>query len=356
MGKELFHTQRLKAIVSGEYLPPPVVEIDPSNACNQECVWCISKEYRDGSKKEIIKKDALFALLRELQSWQVKYNDVAYTENSDNLENEIIVKVDAISWIGGGEPLVSKNVAEAITLSNELGFQNAVVTNGVFLDRIGSLANIISWVGVDVDAGNAETYHKVHGTKDSNEFNVVLKNMRDFVQKGGTVDFKFLIDRENVNEIGEAVKLAKDIGCRMFFARPAWYKDKNRQVDITDLAVLSGRFQELSEKYDLPVNYQFVKAQAEVAGRQYSKCRATPLVPVFGADGNIHICCDRREDKSLVLCSWMHDDWRSIWSSQKHRKIIDEINLEECPRCRYDVYNTTLAIMANTNVNEINFL
>ena len=78
--------------------------------------------------------------------------------------------------------------------------------------------------------------------------------------------------------------------------------------------------------------------------RAYNKCRATPLLGLFGADGNIHLCCDRRGHKGMILGSYNGKKRpiyyiKKLWGSEEHRELIKNIKLSECPRCRYTKYN-----------------
>ena len=75
----------------------------------------------------------------------------------------------------------------------------------------------------------------------------------------------------------------------------------------------------------------------------FNKCRATPLMPIWHANGDISLCVDRKNDPSMVFGSHKNiSDITKIWGSAKHKEVIDNIKLEECPKCTFNEYNTQI--------------
>ena len=41
--KILRHLERIQALLRGELVWPVTVEVDPTNHCNHNCIWCIDR-------------------------------------------------------------------------------------------------------------------------------------------------------------------------------------------------------------------------------------------------------------------------------------------------------------------------
>ena len=221
--KLLSHVWRWKEIKRGRKIPPPVlVTIDPTNVCNLNCVWCNAKYIRDlrhGSLSEKTLRD----LANFLAHW--KQNGGASSFG-----------VDAVCVAGGGEPLLNRGTGQLVDGLTGSGIQVGLVTNGTMIqDFVDSLSRC-TWVGVSMDAGRPETFNKLKGLPEQSDlFEKIIDNVgiltdyakRHFTRLGKVhpaygVSYKYLIyNKENIAEIYEAAKLAKEIGCKNIHFRPA---------------------------------------------------------------------------------------------------------------------------------------
>ena len=62
------------------------------------------------------------------------------------------------------------------------------------------------------------------------------------------------------------------------------------------------------------------------------------MCPVFGADGNIYVCCVRRSEK--IIGKWDDGKLFEYWGSEEHKKMLDFDPKKECPiRCKLGRYN-----------------
>ncbi len=73
----------------------------------------------------------------------------------------------------------------------------------------------------------------------------------------------------------------------------------------------------------------------------FSRYWAAPLILTFGADGNCHLCFDIRGREDLILCSHDPDPHEVLkhWNTSRHKRILKEVNIQECPRCTFGPYN-----------------
>jgi MoaA/NifB/PqqE/SkfB family radical SAM enzyme len=162
--------------------------------------------------------------------------------------------------------------------------------------------------------------------------------------------YKFLLHPYNAHEIFAAAKLAKEIGVHDFHLRPVGWdnleitKDKVK-LDFSHLTDLIN--QQIGEAMKLnSSNFHVYGVRHKfnpdfTVKKNFSRCWAIPLLPTFGADGNVHTCFDMRGRKDLIMCRHQPDvtEIARFWNSQEHHELVESIKIEECPRCTFGAYN-----------------
>jgi len=159
--KGLLYRAQFDGMISGEFLPPVEVNIDPCNNCNIHCIWCNSKDIIDRKDKCVMTRKHLLDLVYMCKRWGVK----------------------AICYAGGGEPTMCPDLAEAMTLTKDMGMDVALITNGLFTStaQIEEIAKAARWIGVSVDAGDMGTYAKLKG---ANRMDDVTSSIAQLVVRG----------------------------------------------------------------------------------------------------------------------------------------------------------------------------
>ena len=99
--KVVANYDRVDDLLGGGNPPPVLVEVDPSNACNHGCYFCISSYIHLPESKDletfdrsIMNKDVMMDVCKDL----------------------IDMKVRAINWTGGGEPTLNPNFVSVARL------------------------------------------------------------------------------------------------------------------------------------------------------------------------------------------------------------------------------------------------
>lgn len=357
--KALFHPDHLKACAKGEYLTPVCVSIDPTNRCNFDCIFCNSfKAVKDGVDN--MSEEHMINIADFLKEW-----------GSDKPEGH----VKAVYLTGGGEPLMNNGTMALIERLHKNQIQSAVITNGTFLndEKIDIIVKNCRWIGFSVDAVTNQTYNKMKGlSENSCVFDKVISHIKKIVkrseelQTGCDVCFKFLLHPMNMHEVFDAAQLAKEIGVKDFHLRPIRY------VNFEKIDEHSINFQDNIEF----INDQFEKVQTlntdsfHVYGvrhkfnidlsikKNFSKCRIIPIEPTFGADGRVHTCFDMRGNDKMVLCNHYPDvtEIARVWNSDKHKSIMNSIDVNKCPACTFSSYNEAIEKVILKDNMCINFL
>lgn len=309
--KVLCWRDRIEAILDGEIPPPVAVEIDPSNRCTSDCVWCMFDKFRKMENVDL-DKEIMKNLIEDLQS-----------------------DVRAITFTGGGEPLLNPHTLEMMELSKKLGVQVGLVTNG---DLLGSqeirstILDTCRYCRVSLDAGTDETHYRLHRPPREDQLSRTIESMRELVTEEMTLGAAYLIHPENFNEVGILADKIEGI-VDYLQIRPCLGVQLNRE----HLNWVNDYFEQNTYSFDLFLN---LKRFDEIRyGMKFEKCRATPLLGIVGADAKVYLCCQFRGNEDFVIGNLKENDFFEIWGSERHREVIESIDLEKCPPCRYSNFN-----------------
>lgn len=333
--KVLMWREWLEGCARLDFLPPVTVDTDPSNRCNFDCIWCNAFDYM-GGKKYDIPEDHLLRLADFYEEWGIHSTCVA----------------------GGGEPLINPGTKKFLIALKERKIEVGVITNGSLMNDsyIDVLARTCRWVGISMDAATPKTYIKVKGIKSLSMFDTVVENIRKLcirvkeLKTTCDVCYKYLLHPVNAGEIYQAAKLAKSIGVKDFHMRPAGWDNLTKTATKGTLD-----FKPLIESVDIQVDKALVledgffnfygirhKFNPDMTKKvNFSRCWAAPLIVTFGADGNCHLCFDLRGRKDLILCNHYPEPREILrhWNTDRHKKMLRDIDIDKCPRCTFGVYN-----------------
>lgn len=324
-------------------LLPAHVDIDLTNICNQDCYYCNSAIFRATAPVYQNIED-YYQLIDRLASWRGTAVKSYGTTHS-------------ISYPGGGEPTVYPGYQNVIEHTIDSGFLCSLTTNG---SKLGHLVSGVSpnklskmaWIGVDIDAGNQETYEVIRRSLSKiSPFNAVVAHSRELVAIGANVDFKILLGEHNSSpkELASIFELSKNVGVRMVYFRPAIINGIMWPITPE----LEKEIQNLSARYSVPHRINTGKGTP----RNYKRCHQMFHFPVFAADGKIYLCCENRGNPEFMLGSWVDGDFRDLWCGPRHNEVYNKINVALCPPCRPNKTNIEIQdIINNPGLLEVLYL
>lgn len=339
--KGLLYGRQFDGIVTGKFLSPIEVNIDPCNNCNIYCIWCNGKKIIDRSNKVMMTTEHLLELIEFCADWGVK----------------------AICFAGGGEPTLHPDLAIAFERCYELGLESAIITNGLFMndEQLERIAERARWIGVSVDSDCSNTYKRC---KSVDKFSDVIDNIKKLSDLGAReITYKYLIHPENQYGVLNACRLARDIGADCFHSRLVstryiynnWDKSYKLEVDnannnndfVLDHNAINEQLETCQKLNSEDFKVFTIRHKQEGKGNRrirFDRCRASPLLCMFEADGTTSICIDRKGEKETMLCN--HDNIenvRAMWGSDYHKKLLSMINPEkDCPKCTMNIYQELL--------------
>lgn len=342
--KILNHWETLNLILEEKNPPPVSCEIDPSNLCNHDCIWCMYRDFKN-EKNVFIPREIMFKLINELGESGVK----------------------SITFTGGGEPLTNPATVEGLSKVREAKMEVGLVTNGGLMtpDVCKTVVQTCMFLRVSLDAATAGTHTSVHRPKDSSRdnFKRILENISMLVdlkkkaKKNLSIGIAFLVHPLNYFEIYEAANLAKKLGVDYIQIRPVFVPGKKV------LKKMWSGVQELMEKSMglidskfsvFPILHRFDEvARVE---RTYTRCLGHALLGVVAADCNVYICCQLRGYPGFSFGNLKQKSFFEIWRSKEREEVIKRIDLNTCPPCRYNKYNELLDYLGDKVRPHQNFL
>lgn len=329
--KILAHSDKIRQIVKGEIPTPVEWVIYPSNICGYRCGHCImAREHQD--HRAMLSKAAMERI------------------PSDAVRNNI----RCIIFSGGGDPLLNPLTNDVARRCKAAGILTGINNQGYLLDD----ATPYDFVRYSVDAATPETYQEIHrvpkgdGWERVNENIAKHKALRD---QGHKIEMglAFLITPLNFHEVYQFCEWASKYEPDFIHIRPAYleadYLDKEYPgggIHLKDQIIPNLREMAKRIKQEFPNAYFTIeKFEGFWTAKEYSKCRATPLMAVTSGDGAFLVCQDRgimSNENYLRWGDYNKQSFGEIWGNQEHQKVIESIDLDTCPRCVESFYNTVI--------------
>ncbi|HEU4507282.1 MAG TPA: radical SAM protein [Pyrinomonadaceae bacterium] len=343
--KIVTYPEALSAVQNDAPLPILNLEINPVNTCNQSCTWCTYGYLHD--RREAMNTETILALLRDASELGVK----------------------SVTWTGGGEPTVFKQLPEVIEAAAQYKFRQGINTNGSLLtgQLIDLFTQHFSYVRFSVDAGSPEVYSRTHQVRFGSFARVTgniaaLVNKRNATESPLTIGFSFLVDNSNVSDLLAAARLAKSIGVDYFQLKPIVnYIESNEQFSAS-----SSMWKEMESQMDevfaleddhyqvrfLGHKFEDIKLQEKYYGRTYDQCRGNEVLATVGADASVDVCCAYKGMKDWSFGNLTEKSFKEIWEGEQRRRVLERIDVTKCPPlCKAHEINKIFHYVRNFNAH-----
>jgi radical SAM family uncharacterized protein len=197
----------------------------------------------------------------------------------------------------GGEPLLRKDLVEILAYSRSLPLHTSLITNGTLLksriDEIAPYINGVVYVSLD---GLEKTHDMIRGV--SGCFKKAEQGINAAKQKV-PVTINTTIMAENLHEIEDVVRLAKEMGVRISVAVAHEYCAAKASAAVGhEIRELAGKLAEMKKKgYPLVNSSGYFKVLAKAKNW---KCKPWALVNV-GPEGNLVLPCYVRNEYATSI-------------------------------------------------------
>ncbi len=313
---------------------PVLVEVDPSNACNHACSFCLSSYIHFDKYKGT-----------ETFSRATMPRDMLMSLCSDFVD----MGVRAVNWTGGGEPTLNRHLKEAIEYCGQNNIKMGMFTNGVLLDRwdmFEAIVDNMTWIRFSIDAGTKETYNSVRRVRHGQGWDKMVSNLRKLTEINANSGYKidigvgYVISPDTYHEIVDFANFFKDFDLAYCQFKPEiiiredggvqrdkefWLKEV-RPLLLQAEEILGDKFQINGYKMD------DLEQDRENFGRNYKKCLGSQIQPCVGADGHVYVCTNHRGWKQYSYgCLYDGDSFKQIWNNlHKRHSVMSLIEDKEC--------------------------
>lgn len=345
--KIFHHMDRVEGLLNGQRVAPIYVRIKPTNVCNQNCFYCVYANDRvfDGRKVD----------RRESISWE------CMEQTLHDLGN---MGAKAVTFSGGGEPLCYHSIEKALHLTQDLGLDYSMITNGQALE--GEVVEILKdakWVRVSFDSYKPETYESVRRVYTHGK---IVKNIENFAKRKSrdcTLGVNCVIAKQNSEEVYEICRLVKELGVDNIKLSPIMVKeeeaDYHNSIMESVMDQISHAKQFLEDKnFRIVDKYSNDLAMDNAYRKEYKRCFIQELFAVIAADSKVYRCHQRAYMKEGEIGSLLEKSFKDIWYSQKTIENVRQYDAYEgCQfRCAFDERNILLNDFLNMDRNHINFI
>ncbi len=337
--KIALHYSKVLDHLNGKNTDPITLEVDPSNACNHSCPFCISGHIHLSKFKgteffdrRIMDENTLMSLCKDV----------------------ISMDIDSLTWTGGGEPTMNPHLKKAMNFINSKSkIKMGMFSNGSMLtkfDLFEVIINTLSWIRISIDAGSPSSYDKLRVTNKSNNFETVIKNIKKLIEikkrhkSKIVIGVGFVVSKDNYQEIADFAKLFKNIDVDYCQYKPEIVQiERNGKLDKTKQQISSDFWlhkvikqldkakEILGSKFECnSYKLEDLLFDSKNYGRTYKECIGSQFQPCVGADGHVYVCTNHRGHKEYSYGTIKDSSFKEIWSNMKKRQcIMNKINRTE---------------------------
>jgi MoaA/NifB/PqqE/SkfB family radical SAM enzyme len=256
-----------------------------------------------------------------------------------------------VNVVGGGEPLIYKDILQILTDIKKHGWKGSIITNGTLLtpSLIQEFINI-KWdvMRVSVHAGDSATYKKIHGI---DNFDRLLNAMKSYntsrhlqgLEKQCKIVVFHVIQRDNLNSINRLFEIAEKIGADAIEFDPVIPFNKNHALEKEELELAAETIDKYARLSSIPSNHNEIKAQLIAQTQNVQK--NTPFVPArscsvgfdqtnISSSGDVYPCCFSNEIMGNVLQKPFSEIWRGTQYCDFRKRLIQGKFAPYCIRAK----------------------
>ena len=324
------------SIVRPESMPflPTIIHLETTTKCNLACKICP----RTSTLSQKVSKD-----------------DDRWNRNlSINQFQTILEQFNELRYIrlhGLGEPLMNPDLSRIISIASSRDINAEFTTNATLLTPDKSEALItanISEITISIDGATKEVYEKI---RKNAQFETVIENVRALSEirkklnkKKPFIRINMVVTTENINELSDVLKMAKNLGAKEFRASPIVPPHPNLKSLVPDVHLWVKVTKEARAlAHQLGIGLVFSGLLIQNSNKQktrnalYSKCKQPWLAPFIRIDGYVTPCCNTSDPHLLGDANIFSQDIRTIWNNYEFRRFRHSLKYgplpEVCRKC-----------------------
>ncbi|MBF0124393.1 MAG: radical SAM protein [Magnetococcales bacterium] len=310
--KFLRFTDHLQAIQEQRVVAPVHICIKPTNRCNHDCWYCSYKVSNLQLGTDMVEEDSIPA------------------DKMDEIVSDIIAMgVKAVTFSGGGEPLLYKPLPDVVRRLANGGVKVATLTNGINLKgrMADAFADCGTWVRISIDAWDDVSYCQARGLKGT-PFSQVVENVRHFTGRNGScvLGISYIITQDNYEHIYDVSLMFRELGVNHVKLSGVVVSDDGAGNNDYHHSIMPRVKEEIqraqalnNDSFSVVDHYHELEERFD---KQYTFCPFLQFLTVIGADCGVYVCHDKAYTDSGLLGSIKECDFRSFWFSEENRRRI----------------------------------
>jgi MoaA/NifB/PqqE/SkfB family radical SAM enzyme len=315
--KVLRYDDRLKAMRENAPAAPVHVRIKPTNVCNHSCYFCAYRSDNVSLGDDMALRDR-----------------IAPDKMVEIVDDIIDMGVEAVTFSGGGEPLIYPGFADTVTRLGEAGIRIGCLSNGARLlgKPADAMARHGTWIRISIDGWDGPSYARYRGVK-PDEFAKVMDNMSAFAARdsGCTLGASIIVDETNVGHILELTRQLKQVGARHAKISPCILSNDGAKNNAYHQPLMLRATEQIArarleledETFQVVDHYHL---QEESFDKDYRQCPMTRLLTVIGADCEVYSCQDKAYTPAGKLGSIKDRRFHDFWLSEENRRALSAID------------------------------
>jgi MoaA/NifB/PqqE/SkfB family radical SAM enzyme len=341
---------KIQSFVEGNITAPLYVRIKPINLCNHGCFFCVySTGFRtkDGGEEEHI-ISGMHEDMRE--------EDIIPTKKMlEILEDLAAMGTKAVTYSGGGEPLMHPDIVQIMQKTLDLGLDLSIITNGQNLakDRAEVLKHA-KWVRVSMDYSNGHQMKRFRNVSEKS-FDSIIKNIRSFSSiKNSECDLavNYIVHKNNYKGLFDFTKLLKESGVENVRYSPMYvenFYDYHQEIREEVEAELTKISELIDEKFTVNTTYNITPGSSHSKFRSYSNCYIMQTVPVIGADLGVYACHNKAYDGTGLIGTLKESSFKELWFSAETKHYMQNFNAKH--KCMHECSNDRKNILINNTLD-----
>lgn len=348
---KIFHFQeKINSFIDGKVTAPIYVRIKPINLCNHGCFFCAYStgfRVKDGAEIEHI----LSGMHEDMKEEDV----ISAVKMYEILEDLSSIGTKAVTFSGGGEPLMHKDIVRIMQKTLDLGLDLSIITNGQNLvkERALVLRNA-KWVRVSMDYSNGEQMKRFRNVPEKS-FDSVMKNIGDFAaikSKDCDLAVNYIVHKNNFVGIYDLAKKLKDMGVENVRFSPMYvenFYDYHAEIAPKVDAELSKVASLIDGQFSVNTTYNITPGSSHSKIRGYERCYIMQTVPVIGADLGVYACHNKAYDHSGLIGYIKDISFRELWFSGATKRLMETFNAKH--KCMHECSNDRKNILINSVID-----
>ena len=255
----------------------------------------------------------------------------------------------AVTFSGGGEPLIYKDIVEILKMTIFYGLKCSVITNGSRLS--GDIAEVLydaDWVRISMDYFNEDSYRRSRGVKGIDK---IYDNIKNFAIKRGKCDLEinYVVTRNNATELFDMASKVKSLGVDNIRFSPMWcvdFKEYHSSIEYVVLKQIKKAQEELNDEDFKVISSYNIENKKDT--RDYDKCYFNQIVPTIGADLNVYTCHNKAYDPEGKIGSIKDKSFEKMWFSKESKSFFCNFDTG-C--CNHECANDSKNILINNMID-----